>query len=197
MLLIPLRVGAAERLAVSLSREISPHWFRGSATDGVIRAAPGEIVALGELSLSDNAPSHTSGFRLCLAGKTVCPLHLDQGTVVREFGKIAFFRFYVTLPARLADENGLVMEWGDDIRCPNILVAAIQADPDRQTDYREIVFSPVAAKQPATEEQQLDLKVVVDRQSSRFRLLYLLPIILVLAAALVRSLSRKEGRYET
>src|SRR5208283_3183637 len=40
---------------------------------------------------------------------------------------------------------------------------------------------------PAAEERQVDLTVVVDRQSSRYRLLYLLPIVLLLAAALVRT----------
>ena len=137
----------------------------------------------GELNLPGDAASRTSGFCLRLADKTVCPLHIDQGTVVREFGKIVFFRFYATLPARVADQAGLAMAWGDDLRCPNILVPAIRADPARQADYREIIFSPAAGAKPGTEERQLDLTVVVDRQASRYRLLYLLPILLVLAAA--------------
>jgi hypothetical protein len=186
MFLVAMRAGADDRLAASLSGQISPQWFHGSAAGGAVRAAPGEIVVLGELNLSGDAPSRTSAFRLRLADKTVCPLHIDQGTLVREFGKVVFFRFYVTLPARLADPGGLVLEWGDDLRCENILAPAIQADPARQADYREIVFSPAAAAKPAAEEQQLDLKVIVDQRSSRSRLLYLLPILLVLAAALVR-----------
>jgi hypothetical protein len=114
--------------------------------------------------------------------------------VVREFGKIVFFRFHVALPARLADEGGLVMEWGDDVRSPNVLVAAIQADPARQGDYREIVFSPAAGPKPDTEEQQIGLTVVVTRHSSWYRLLYLLPIVLVLAAALIGILSKNAER---
>jgi hypothetical protein len=187
LLLIAAKAGAEDRLAVSLSREISSHWFRGSAGGNAVPAAPGEVVVLGELSLPGDAPSQTSGFRLRRADETACPLHIDQSTVVREFGKIVFFRFSVTLPARLAEQGGLVMQWGDDLRCPNILVPAIRADPARRADYREIVFSPAAGASPATEERQLDLKVVVDRQSSRYRLLYLLPIVLVLAAAMVRA----------
>ncbi len=74
------------------------------------------------------------------------------------------------------------MEWGDDLQCPNVLVPAIRADPARRADYREISFSPAAPSGSAAEERQLDLTVVVDRQSSRYRLLYLLPIVLVLAA---------------
>ncbi len=196
VLLLAARAGAEDRLAVSLSREISPHWFRGSAAGDTIPAAAGEIVVLGELNLPGDGPSRTSGFRLCSSDKTACPLHIDQTTVVREFGKIVFFRFYATLPARLTDQGGLVMRWGDDLRCPNIVVPAIRADPARRADYREIVCSPAAGAKPAAEERQLDLKVVVDRQSSRYRLLYLLPILLVLAAALVRARSKNEGRCE-
>ena len=194
--LIAARARAEDSLTASPTREVSPHWFRGGAAGDAISAAPGEIVVLGELNLPGDAPSHTSGFRLRLADGTVCPLHIAQSTVVRQFGKIVFFRFYVTLPARLADQGGLMMEWGDDIRCPNLLVPAIQADPARQADYREIVFSPADGAKAATEERQLDLRVVVDRQSSRYRLLYLLPIVLVLVAALVRARSKKEGRQE-
>ena len=196
ILLIAARAGADDRLAVSLSREISPHWFSGTAAGDAVAAASGEIVVLGELNLPGDAPSQTSGFRLRLADKTIVPLHIDRSTVVREFGKIAFFRFYVTLPARLADESGMVIEWGDDLQCANVPVPAIRADPARPADYREIVFSPAAAASSANEERQLDLTVVVDRQSSRYRPLYLLPIVLVLVAALVRGRSNRKGHDE-
>ena len=191
LLLIAAPAGAEDRLAGSLSRQISPHWFRDGAAGETIAAASGEIVVLGELSLPGDGPSHTSAFRLRRADKTVCPLHIDQGTMVREFGKVVFFRFYVTLPAQLADQGGLVLDWGEDLQCPNVLVSTIRANPARQADYRELVFSPAAAV-----ERQLDLKVVVDRRSSQYRLLYLLPILLVLAAAAVRTLSGKESPCE-
>ena len=189
--------GAVEhRLAVTFTRELSPHWFRGGAAAEAVRAASGEIVLLGELNLPGDAPAHTSGFCLQLAGKTAGPLHIDQSTVVREFGKVIFFRFYVVLPAQAASQDGLVMQWGDDLQCPNILVPTIRADPARLADYREIVFAPAVGANPPAEESQLDLKVVVDRQSSRYRLLYLLPILLVLAGALVRTRSSSEGPYD-
>jgi hypothetical protein len=192
--LIAAPAGATEhRLAVTLTREISPHWFRGGAAGEAARAASGEIVLLGELNLRGDAPAHTSGFCLQLAGNTTGPLHIDQSTVVREFGKVVFFRFYASLPAQVASQDGLVMQWGDDLQCPNILVPTVRADPARQADYREIVFAPTIGASPPAEENQLDLKVVVDRQSSRYRLLYLLPILLVLVGVLVRARSSSEG----
>lgn len=193
MLALVGRTSAEDRLAVSLSREISPHWFDDGGAAGPIRPGPGKMVALGELNLSGGAPSRTSAFRLRSADNTVFPLHIDKGTLVREFGRIVFFRFFVVLPARLADEGGLVMEWGDDLRVENQVVSAIQADPTRPADYREMVFLPGGRAEPGAEEQHLDLKVVVDRRSSWYRLLYLLPILLVLAAAAARAVSNPEG----
>jgi hypothetical protein len=182
-----------DRLAVSFSRELSPHWFRGTAGEATTPVAgEGEIVGLGELNLPGDGPADPVSFRLCAADETVYPLHIDQGTVVREFGKVVFFRFFVRLPARLADQDGLVMQWGDAIEGQNVLEPRIRPDPARRAGYRELVFRPAPAADASPEERQLELKVVVDQHRWRYRLLYLLPIVLVLAAAVIRRLSGSE-----
>jgi hypothetical protein len=179
--------GQGPPLQVEFSRAVSPHWFDIQPAAEAVTPAPGadEIVALGELNLPGDGPADPAGFRLLASDQTSYPLHIDRSTVVREFGKIVFCRFFVVLPARLADQEGLVMQWGAAVRAQNRLVSGIRPDPARRADYREIVFRPAPAAE-AAEERQLALKVVVDRHRSRYRLLYLLPIVLVLAAALIR-----------
>jgi len=189
-LLWAAQADAQDRLNVSLSPDLSPHWFRREA--GAVAPAPreGEIVALGELNLRGDAPTSPSNFRLRSVDQEIFPLQIDKSTLVREFGKVVFFRFFVNLPERLASQAGLVFEWGDEIHGPNALVAAIHPDPAARDRFREIVFSPSPAAAADSEERQLELKVIAGKEPSRYRLLYLLPIALVLASALVRTLPR-------
>ena len=155
-----VHVRAAEQLAVRFAPELSS-------------GATGEIVALGELSLAQDGVRDSN--RLCLRfpDGSRHPVEIDRQSLVYEFDRLVFCRFAVRIPATLIEREGFALEYGDDVNSPNQIVSALVAD-------HEIIFVPVTN----TAEQRV--QVIADQHAHRSRWLFLLPIALVVGAALVR-----------
>ena len=190
MLLLAAQTPAMESRPVALSTELSPHWLSDRA--GVKRTAPAadEIVAVGELSLGTEALADPLCLQLRLPDGTVAPVRIDESTIVREFGRVAFLRFLAVLPAAITGREGFAIEYGDDVRSPNTLVSGLTLDPARRDAFRAMQFMRAPPVSGEPDLQELRVNVIVDshaaQSQARSRWLFLLPIALVAVFSLVR-----------
>ena len=181
-LLLTTQVHAYERLMVSFSTELSPHWFAGKDDAKWLIPAGGEIVAFGELSMGNDSVGDPSRLRMRFPDGSLHALRIERRSIVHELGRLVVCRFAIGIPAALIGEDGFALEYGDDVESPNVLMGDLLAAPSQRVSYREMSLVADADR----EARELSMKVIADRSAGHRRWLYLLPIALVTLAALSR-----------
>lgn len=182
---------ASEKKAVAFAGGLSPRWFATGAPSAV--PAPGEILAVGELSMGDDAVADTSRLRVIFPDGSPHAVQVEQKGMVREMGRLVFCRFAIGIPAPLLGEEGFVLEYGDDVNSPNPLLPALAADPAQASAYREISLAPVPADAAESGTEEQHLQVVADRRATRGQWLFLLPVALVIAGSALGRITGKTG----
>lgn len=177
----------AQRVPVVFSHDLSPHWFDTATPGYPIYPARGAVLAAGEISLGEQGIADMTHARMRLPNGAALPLQIEQSSLVNDLGSLVYFRYVVNIPTEFAASDGCCIELGNDITAPNTLIAGIVLDATHHTAYREILPAPApAATAGGTEQKQTTVTVIADRKVHHAQLLYLLPILLVLIAALAQ-----------